>query len=290
MTYHTQIVKYFTIMASIYLVLGTGVGVWIASELAWPWLNFDIPYITFGRLRPVHTNIVVYGFGGCTLLATAYYVVQRTCSTALWSNKMAWFTFWAWNLYVIGAIITLPLGITQSKEYAELEWPLDIVLTAAWLAYTFNFIMTIRQRKISHIYVANWFFLAMMIMFTYLHVVNSLAMPVGYWKSYSLFAGVHDAMVQWPQRDRLLSDRWFSGDHVLLCTQTSEPADLFLPFVGDSLLGVNFRLCLAGCPSFAIYRLARLDRLTGCGDFTGDDYSIVGRRSKRYVHLKRCLG
>ena len=197
MTYHTQIVKYFSIMGSIYLVLGTGVGVWIASELAWPWLNFDIPYITFGRLRPVHTNIVVYGFGGCTLLATAYYVVQRTCSTALWSNKMAWFTFWAWNLYVIGAIITLPLGITQSKEYAELEWPLDIVLTAAWLAYTFNFIMTIRQRKISHIYVANWFFLAMMIMFTYLHVVNSLAMPVGYWKSYSLFAGVHDAMVQW---------------------------------------------------------------------------------------------
>ena len=197
MTYHTQIVKYFTIMASIYLVLGTGVGVWIASELAWPWLNFDIPYITFGRLRPVHTNIVVYGFGGCTLLATAYYVVQRTCSTALWSNKMAWFTFWAWNIYVIGAIITLPLGITQSKEYAELEWPLDIVLTAAWLAYTFNFIMTIRQRKISHIYVANWFFLAMMIMFTYLHVVNSLAMPVGFWKSYSIFAGVHDAMVQW---------------------------------------------------------------------------------------------
>ena len=98
MTYHTQIVKYFTIMASVYLVLGTGVGVWIASELAWPWLNYDIPYITFGRLRPVHTNIVVYGFGGCTLLATAYYVVQRTCSTALWSNKMAWFTFWAWNL------------------------------------------------------------------------------------------------------------------------------------------------------------------------------------------------
>lgn len=197
MTYNTQIVKYFTIMASIYLVLGTGVGIWIASELAWPWMNFDIPYITFGRLRPVHTNIVVYGFGGCTLLATAYYVVQRTCSTTLWSDKMAWFTFWAWNLYVIGAIITLPLGITQAKEYAELEWPLDIVLTAAWLAYTFNFIMTIRQRKISHIYVANWFFLAMMIMFTYLHVVNSLAMPVGFWKSYSIFAGVHDAMVQW---------------------------------------------------------------------------------------------
>lgn len=197
MNYHTQIVKYFTIMASIYLVLGTGVGVWIASELAWPWLNFDIPYITFGRLRPVHTNLVVYGFGGCTLLATAYYVVQRTCSTALWSNNMAWFTFWAWNLYVIGAIITLPLGITQAKEYAELEWPLDILLTAAWLAYTFNFIMTIRLRKISHIYVANWFFLAMMIMFTYLHVVNSLAMPVGFWKSYSIFAGVHDAMVQW---------------------------------------------------------------------------------------------
>ena len=195
--YNYDVVKYFSVSACIYLVLGTAVGVWIASELAWPFLNFDIPYITFGRLRPVHTNIVVYGFGGSVLMATAYYVIQRTCGVRLWSDAMAWFTFWGWNLYVIGAMITLPLGITQGKEYAELEWPLDILLAVVWIAYTINFIMTLSQRKSSHIYVANWFFLAMMIMFTYLHVINSLSIPVSMWKSYSIFAGVQDAMVQW---------------------------------------------------------------------------------------------
>ena len=195
--YNYDVVKYFSVSACIYLVLGTAVGVWIASELAWPFLNFDIPYITFGRLRPVHTNIVVYGFGGSVLMATAYYVIQRTCGVRLWSDAMAWFTFWGWNLYVIGAMITLPLGITQGKEYAELEWPLDILLAVVWITYTINFILTLSHRKNTHIYVANWFFLAMMIMFTYLHVINSLSIPVSMWKSYSIFAGVQDAMVQW---------------------------------------------------------------------------------------------
>ncbi len=145
--YNYDVVKYFSVSACIYLVLGTAVGVWIASELAWPFLNFDIPYITFGRLRPVHTNIVVYGFGGSVLMATAYYVIQRTCGVRLWSDAMAWFTFWGWNLYVIGAMITLPLGITQGKEYAELEWPLDILLAVVWITYTINFILTLSHRK-----------------------------------------------------------------------------------------------------------------------------------------------
>ncbi|MDF1589859.1 MAG: cbb3-type cytochrome c oxidase subunit I, partial [Gammaproteobacteria bacterium] len=196
-TYNTEITKWFSYMACIYLVVGTGLGVYIASELAWPLLNFDNPYISFGRLRPVHTHTVVYGFAGSVLLATAYYIVQRTSNVRLWSDSFAWFTFWGWNLYVIGSFITLPLGLTQSKEYAELEWPLDILLAVVWLAYSFNFIMTLRIRKVSHIYVANWFFLAMMIMFTYLHIINSLAIPVELFKSYSLFAGVQDAMIQW---------------------------------------------------------------------------------------------
>lgn len=195
--YNYDIVKWFAIAATVYLVLGTAVGVYIASELAWPVLNLDIPYITFGRLRPVHTNVVVYGFGGSVLMATAYYVVQRTCSVSLWSDKLAWFTFWGWNLYVIGAMISLPLGFSSGKEYAEMEWPFDILLTAVWLCYSFNFMMTLHIRKVSHIYVANWFFLSMMIMFTYLHVVNSLAIPVELMKSYSIFAGVQDAMIQW---------------------------------------------------------------------------------------------
>ena len=130
-------------------------------------------------------------------MATAYYVVQRTCSVALWSNKLAWFTFWGWNVVIIGMFITLPLGYTQSKEYAEMEWPLDVLITVVWLAFTFNFIMTIAIRRISHIYVANWFYLAMMIAIIYLHVVNSLSIPVELWKSYSIFAGVQDAMIQW---------------------------------------------------------------------------------------------
>ncbi|GLP99197.1 MAG TPA: cytochrome-c oxidase, cbb3-type subunit I [Methylophaga aminisulfidivorans] len=195
--YNYDIVKFFTVMACIYLVIGTGVGVWIASELAWPVLNFDNPYLSFGRLRPVHTNTVIFAFAGSTLMATAYYVVQRTCSVALWSNKLAWFTFWGWNVVIIGMFITLPLGYTQSKEYAEMEWPLDVLITVVWLAFTFNFIMTIAIRRISHIYVANWFYLAMMIAIIYLHVVNSLSIPVELWKSYSIFAGVQDAMIQW---------------------------------------------------------------------------------------------
>lgn len=195
--YNIDITKWFAVAACVYLVLGTGVGVYIASELAWPILNFDNPYISFGRLRPVHTNTVVYGFGGSVLMATAYYVVQRTCGVKIWSDKLAWFTFWGWNLYVIGGLITLPLGFTQGKEYAELEWPFDILLTVVWLAYSFNFMMTLHYRKVSHIYVANWFFLSMMIMFTYLHVVNSLSIPVTLFKSYSIFAGVQDAMIQW---------------------------------------------------------------------------------------------
>jgi cytochrome c oxidase cbb3-type subunit 1 len=123
--------------------------------------------------------------------------VQRTCGVRLWSDKLAWFVFWGWNLIIVSAVITLPLGLTSAKEYAELEWPIDLAIAVVWLAYMFNFVMTLAVRKSSHIYVSNWFFLAMMIMITYLHVVNSLAIPVSLFKSYSLFSGVQDAMIQW---------------------------------------------------------------------------------------------
>ncbi|MCU7946400.1 MAG: cytochrome-c oxidase, cbb3-type subunit I, partial [Candidatus Thiodiazotropha sp. (ex Cardiolucina cf. quadrata)] len=168
-----------------------------AAELAWPFLNFDIQYITFGRLRPLHTNAVIFAFGGCALMATSYYSVQRTCGVRLWSDKLAWFVFVGWNLIIVSAVISYPLGITQGKEYAELEWPIDLAIAVVWLVYSFNFIMTLATRKSSHIYVSNWFFLGMMVMITYLHVVNSLAIPVSLFKSYSLFSGVQDAMVQW---------------------------------------------------------------------------------------------
>ncbi|HHL45070.1 MAG TPA: cytochrome-c oxidase, cbb3-type subunit I [Gammaproteobacteria bacterium] len=195
--YNFDVVRWFTIMAVVYLVVGTLVGVIIASQLAWPVLNFDIAELTFGRLRPLHTNAVIFAFGGCALMATAFYSVQRTCGVPLWSNKLAWFTFFLWNFIIVSAVITLPLGLTQGKEYAELEWPLDLLIAVAWLCYSFNFAMTIAKRKTSHIYVSNWFFLGMMVMITYLHVVNSLAIPVSLFKSYSVFSGVQDAMIQW---------------------------------------------------------------------------------------------
>ncbi|MCU7914489.1 MAG: cytochrome-c oxidase, cbb3-type subunit I [Candidatus Thiodiazotropha sp. (ex Gloverina cf. vestifex)] len=195
--YNFDVVRWFTVMATVYLVVGALVGVIIAAELAWPIVNLDIPYITFGRLRPLHTNAVIFAFGGCALMATSYYSVQRTCGVRLWSDKLAWFVFWGWNLIIVSAVVTLPLGLTSAKEYAELEWPIDLGIAVVWLAYSFNFIMTLATRKSSHIYVSNWFFLGMMVMITYLHVVNSLAIPVDLFKSYSLFSGVQDAMVQW---------------------------------------------------------------------------------------------
>lgn len=195
--YNFTVVKWFSIAAVLYLIVGALVGDFIAWELAFPALNFDNPYISFGRIRPLHTNAVIFAFGGSTLMATAYYIVQRTCHVGLWSQKLAWFTFLGWNTIVVGAVITFPLGLTQGKEYAELIWPLDILIAVVWLSFMFNFVMTIVNRRVSHIYVANWFFLGMMVMITYLHVVNSLAIPVTLTLSYSIYSGVHDAMIQW---------------------------------------------------------------------------------------------
>ena len=196
-TYNYAVVRKFAVMAVIWGIVGMTVGVLIASQMAWPVMNFDTPWLTFGRLRPLHTNAVVFAFGGSALFATSYYVVQRTCHVRLFAPKLAEFTFWGWMLVIVLAAITLPMGITSSKEYAELEWPIDILIAIVWISYTFNFIMTIATRKSSHIYVSNWFFLGMMVMITYLHVVNSLAIPVELFKSYSIFSSVQDAMIQW---------------------------------------------------------------------------------------------
>ena len=195
--YDMEVVRWFTIAAAIYAVVGTLIGVYIASELAFPFLNFDIPYITFGRLRPLHTNAVIFAFGGCVLMATGFYIVQRTGATKLWSNGLAWFTFWGWNLIIVCAVISLPMGWSEGKEYAELPWIVDIMIAVVWLSFGLNHIMTVAIRKTSHIYVSNWFTMAMIVMITYLHVVNSLAIPVSLTNSYSIFSGVQDAMVQW---------------------------------------------------------------------------------------------
>jgi cytochrome c oxidase cbb3-type subunit 1 len=197
MTYDYKVVRQFAIMTVVWGIVGMTVGVLIASQMAWPAMNFDTPWLTFGRLRPLHTNAVIFAFGGSALFATSYYVVQRTCHTRLFAPKLAAFTFWGWTAVILLAAITLPLGITSSKEYAELEWPIDILITLVWVSYAVVFFGTIAKRRIKHIYVANWFFGSFILTVAILHLVNSASLPVTLFKSYSAYAGVQDAMIQW---------------------------------------------------------------------------------------------
>jgi cytochrome c oxidase cbb3-type subunit 1 len=197
-TYNYRVVRQFSVMTVIWGVVGMLVGVFIAAQLVWPELSF-CEFLSYGRLRPLHTNAVIFAFGGCALFATSYFTVQRTCHTPLFAPKLAAFTFWGWQLVIVLAALTLPMGMTQGKEYAELEWPIDLLITAVWVSYAVVFFGTVIKRKVSHIYVANWFFGGFILAVALLHVVNSVAIPVSFWpmKSYSAYAGVQDAMVQW---------------------------------------------------------------------------------------------
>jgi cytochrome c oxidase cbb3-type subunit 1 len=195
--YNDTVVRQFAIMTVVWGVVGMTVGVLIAAQLLWPGLNFDTPWLSYGRLRPLHTNAVIFAFGGSALFATSYYAVQRTCHVRLFSDRLASFTFWGWQLVIVLAAITLPLGMTASKEYAELEWPIDILIAIVWVSYAVVFFGTLARRRVQHIYVANWFFAAYIITIAVLHIVNSAALPVSLTKSYSFYAGTVDAMVQW---------------------------------------------------------------------------------------------
>ena len=196
-SYNMQVVRWFSLMTVVWGIVGMAVGVLIAAQLAWPALNFDIPWLSYGRLRPLHTNAVIFAFGGCALMGTSLYIVQRTCKVPLISNSLAWFVFWGWQLVIVLAAITLPMGITTTKEYAELEWPIDILIALVWVAFGIVFFGTIARRKVNHIFVANWFFGALIIGVAVLHIFNSLALPVSLTKSYSAYAGSMDAMMQW---------------------------------------------------------------------------------------------
>ncbi len=196
-TYNDTVVRQFTIMTVVWGIVGMLVGVIIAAQMIWPALNFETAWLTFGRLRPLHTNAVIFAFGGSVLFAASYYIVQRTCQAPLFGGPLIAFTFWGWQLVIVLAAITLPLGLTSSKEYAELEWPIDILITLVWVSYAIVFFGTIVKRRQKHIYVANWFFGAYIITIAVLHIGNSAALPVSMTKSYSAYPGAIDAMVQW---------------------------------------------------------------------------------------------
>jgi len=195
--YNYTVVRLFALTTVLWGIVGMGMGVFIAAQLYWPALNFDTEWLTYSRLRPLHTNAVIFAFGTSALFATSYYVVQRTCQVRLFAEKLAMFTFIGWQIVILAAAITLPLGITTSKEYAELEWPIDILITVVWVAYAIVFFGTLVKRNTSHIYVANWFYGGFIIVVAALHIVNSMEMPLTLTKSYSIYSGAVDAMVQW---------------------------------------------------------------------------------------------
>jgi cytochrome c oxidase cbb3-type subunit I/II len=196
-SYDNKIVKAFIIATVIFGLVGMLVGLTAAIQLFYPLFNFDLQYTTFGRIRPLHTNAIIFAFVGNAMFAGVYYSMQRLLKTRMFSDFLSWTHFWGWQLIILAAAITLPLGITTSKEYAELEWPIDIAITLIWVVFGINMIGTILRRREQHMYVAIWFYIATFVTVAVLHVVNSFEMPVTFFKSYSWYAGVQDALVQW---------------------------------------------------------------------------------------------
>ena len=195
--YDNKVVKYFSLATIVFGLVGMLVGLTVAIQLFYPVFNFELPYTTFGRLRPLHTNAVIFAFVGNAMFAGVYYSMQRLLKTRMFSDLLSYIHFWGWQLIIVAAAISLPLGYTTSKEYAELEWPIDIAITLIWVVFGINMIGTILKRRERHMYVAIWFYIATFVTVAVLHVVNSFELPVGLFKSYSMFSGVQDALVQW---------------------------------------------------------------------------------------------
>ena len=284
LTYNYKVVRQFAIMTLVWGIVGMGMGVLIASQLVWPSMNLDFSWTHFGRLRPLHTNLVIFGFGGSALFATSYYVVQRTCQARLISDGLAAFTFWGWQAVMVAAIITLPMGLTSSKEYAELEWPIDILIAIVWVSYALVFFGTIMRRATAHIYVANWFYGGFILTVAILHIGNNLALPAGAFKSYSAYAGVTDAMMQWWWGHNAvgLPDCRLPGDDVLLCSQTGQPPYLLLSPVHRSLLGADCDLRMGGWPPPALLGVTGLGPNRGHGNVSDPACTLqIGRASCR---------
>ncbi|MGB0882671.1 MAG: cbb3-type cytochrome c oxidase subunit I, partial [Vicingaceae bacterium] len=195
--YDNKIVKMFAYATILWGVVGMLVGLLVAFQIYLPWANFNLEFTTFGRTRPLHTNAVIFAFVGNGIFTGVYYSLQRLLKTRMWSDKLSMINFWGWQAIIVVAAVTLLMGITTSKEYAELEWPVDIAIAGIWVVFGWNMFATILKRRERHLYVAIWFFIATFVTVAVLHIVNSIAMPVSFLKSYPVYAGVQDALVQW---------------------------------------------------------------------------------------------
>jgi cytochrome c oxidase cbb3-type subunit I/II len=195
--YDDAVVRQFVVATIVWAMVGMLAGVWLALELAYWKANLGTPYLTFGRLRPLHTNAVIFAFGGNICFAGIYYSMQRLLKTRMFNDTLSRLHFWGWQLIIVSAAVTLPLGLTQAKEYAELIWPIDLLITVIWVIFAVNFFGTIARRKVDHLYVAIWFYISFVLVIAVLHIVNSLAVPATFTRSYPIYAGMTDALVQW---------------------------------------------------------------------------------------------
>jgi cytochrome c oxidase cbb3-type subunit 1 len=284
-TYNYKVVRQFAIMTVVWGTIGMAVGVLLAAQLIWPDLTYGVPWLSYGRLRPLHTNAVIFAFGGCALFATSYYVVQRTCQVRLFCDRLAAFTFWGWQAVIVAAVITLPLGITTSKEYAELEWPIDILIAVVWVSYAVVFFATIFKRKTAHIYVANWFFGGYILTVALLHIVNSAEIPATMWKSYSAYAGVQDAMVQWWYGHNavgfFLTAGFLGMMYYFVPKQAERPIYSYRLSVG-AFLGPDLHVHVGRSASSALHRPAGLDAIDRHGLLARAVGTFVGRHDQRH--------
>ena len=196
-SYDNRIVKMFAFATILWGVIGMLAGLTAALQLIFPGMNFELEYTTFGRVRPLHTNAVIFAFVGNGIFTGVYYSLQRLLKARMFSDLLSNINFWGWQLIIVAAALTLPLGYTTSKEYAELEWPIDIAITLIWVVFGWNMLGTIIKRRERHLYVAIWFYIATFVTVAVLHIVNSFELPISFLKSYSWYAGVQDALVQW---------------------------------------------------------------------------------------------
>jgi cytochrome c oxidase cbb3-type subunit I/II len=195
--YDNKIVIYFMMATLIWAGAAFLFGLLGAIQLAWWPANMNLEWLTFGRIRPLHTNAAIFAFAGNAIFAGIYHSTQRLLKTRMFSDKLSWAHFWGWQAIILSAAITLPLGFSQSKEYAELEWPIDIAITIVWVIFAINFFGALFKRREKHIYVALWFYISTIITVAMLHIINSLEVPVSFLQSYPYFSGVQDALVQW---------------------------------------------------------------------------------------------
>ena len=192
-----EIVKKFTLATMVWGAIAFIVGLLVALQLAYWKFNFNLEWLSFGRLRPLHTNAAIFAFAGNAIFAGIYHSSQRLLKTRMFSDRLSKIHFWGWQFIILAAAVTLPLGYSQAKEYAELEWPIDLMITLIWVVFAVNFFGTLARRREKHMYVAIWFYIATIITVAVLHIVNSIEIPVSLFKSYPVYAGIQDALVQW---------------------------------------------------------------------------------------------